>query len=135
MPSVLTNVGRQIITNAINQAGSGIGSSKPDYSAIGTGGTATPAAQTDTALATPVQARIQGTASIQNGATTGNIYRVVATHTADASRAVDEAGLYDGPGTGGPPPTGANLFCHANFTVINLANGDSLTLTYDVAVT
>jgi hypothetical protein len=132
MPSLVTNVGRQIITNAINQAGSGIGSAKPDYSAIGTG---SPAAQGSTTLVTPVQARVQGTSSIQNGATTGNVYRVVATHTADAARAVTEAGLFDAAGTGGPPPTGGNLFCHADFTVINLANGDSLTLTYDTAVT
>jgi hypothetical protein len=133
MASVITKVGRQIITNAINQAGSGIGSAKPDYSAIGT--STTTATTDDTGMNTGVQARVQGTASIQNGASTGNVYRVVATHTADAARAVAEAGLFDGPGTGGPPPTGANMFAHADFAVINLALNDSLTLTYDTAVT
>lgn len=133
MASVITLVGRQIITNAINQAASGVGSARPDYSAIGTG--TTTATTADTGMTTGVQARVQGTSSIQNGASTGNIYRVVATHTADATRAVAEAGLFDGAGTGGPPPTGANMFCHADFAVINLANGDSLTLTYDTAVT
>ena len=132
MANVLTNLGRELIARAINQAGSGIGSAAPIHSGIGTG--AGTAAATDTDLFTAAQARVAGTPSIQNGASTNNVFRVVATHTADAARAVTNAGLFDGAGTG-VPPTGANLFVKADFATINLALNDSLTLTYDVAIT
>jgi hypothetical protein len=132
MANVLTTLGRELIARAINQAGSGIGSAVPSHSGIGTG--AGTAAVGDTDLFTAAQARVAGTASIQTGASANNVFRVVATHTANATRAVTNAGLFDGAGTG-DPPTGANLFVKADFSTINLANGDSLTLTYNVEIT
>jgi hypothetical protein len=132
MANVLTNLGRELIARAVNQAGSGIGSTVPSFSGYGTG--AGTAAAADTDLFTAAQARVSGTASIQNGASTNNVFRVVAQHTADAARAVTNAGLFDAAGTG-VPPTGGNLFVKADFATINLANGDTLTLTYNVEIT
>lgn len=132
MANVLTTLGRELIARAVNQAGSGIGSAVPLYSGVGTG--AGTAAVGDTDLFTPVQPRVAGTSSIQNGASTNNVFRVVAQHTASAARAITNAGLFDAAGTG-DPPAGGNLFVKADFLVINLANGDTLTLTYDVEFT
>lgn len=132
MANVLTTLGRELVARAINQAGSGIGSAVPIYSGYGTG--AGTAAVGDTDLFTPAQARVAGTSSIQTGASANNIFRVVAQHTADAARAVTNAGLFDAAGTG-VPPTGGNLFVKADFATINLANGDTLTLTYNVEIT
>lgn len=132
MANFLTNLGRELVARAINQAGSGIGSTAPTYSGYGTGATAAAATATD--ISTAAQARVNGTSSIQSGATTNNVYRVVAQHTADAPRAITNAGLFDAAGTG-VPPTGGNLFVIADFSVINLASGDTLTLTYNVEIT
>jgi hypothetical protein len=126
MANVLTTIGRELIARAINQAGSGVGSVAPTYSGYGTG--AGTAAIADTTLFTEVQTRVNGTASIQTGASTNNIFRVVAQHTADASRAITNAGLFDASSTG-------NLFVKADFSVINLGNGDTLTLTYNTEIT
>jgi hypothetical protein len=126
MANVLTNLGRELIARAINQAGSGIGSVAPTFSGIGTG--AGTAAAADTTLFTEVQTRINGTASIQTGASSNNIYRVVAQHTADQARAITNAGLFDASSAG-------NLFVKADFSTINLALNDTITLTYNVEVT
>lgn len=132
MANVLTTLGRELVARAINQAGTGIGSAIPNQSGLGTG--AGTAGVADTDLFTPVQPRVAGTNTIQTGASANNVYRVVAQHTATAARAVTNAGLFDSAGTG-DPPTGGNLFVKADFAVINLANGDTLTLTYNIEIT
>lgn len=126
MANVLTTIGRELVARAINQAGSGIGSVTPSFSGYGTG--AGTAAVADTTLFTEVQTRVSGTASIQTGASANNVFRVVAQHTADATRAITNAGLFDASTVG-------NLFVKADFATINLASGDTLTLTYNVEIT
>ena len=133
MANVLTHLGRELVARAINQAGTGIGSATPLHSQVGTG--AGTAGVTDTGLFTAAGTRVAGTSSIQTGASTNNVFRVVAQHVAGAGGlAVTNAGLWDGAGTG-DPATGANLFVKADFAVVNLAQNDTLTLTYDVAIT
>lgn len=82
-------------------------------------------AVTDTTLFTETGSRVSGTSSQQTTSTTNDTYRVVATHTASGATAVTNAGLFDAESTG-------NLFAKADFSVINLADGDQLQITYNV---
>ncbi len=65
-------------------------------------------------------ATAQCTVNWRNGGT-------IVVRTATASRAVDEAGLFDA-------DTAGNMFISATFPVINLANGDSLEITAKLVV-
>lgn len=98
----------------------------PKWIAIGVGatGAARTAVVADTALSTEVETRAVGTESVQTVNVTGDAYQSVGTITATAARAVDESGLFDQLAAGG------NMFTSATFPVVNLANGDSLALTW-----
>lgn len=123
--TVITNVGKAMFADRVRTTPATY-SNAPKYVAMGVG--ATGAARTavvgDTALSTEVETRTSGTESVQTTTTTGDTYRVVGTITASATRAVDEAGLFDASSTG-------NLFLSATHAVINLANGDSIQYTFN----
>lgn len=113
--TVWANAGKAIATNRIKGAGT-----EPNFVAIGTG--AGTAAITDTTLFTEVETRTSGTSTQQTTTTTSDTYQVVGTVTATASRAVTNAGLFDASSAG-------NLFVKGDFSVINLATGDSIQVT------
>lgn len=99
------------------------------YHGIGTGTVAE--AIGDTALGTelttqynPDSTRATGTQVV--GAS-NNIYHTVATNTVDASVAITEHGVLTQAATGG-----GTLLDRSVFSVVNLANGDSLQSTYDL---
>lgn len=119
MASVLTNAGKAIITNRIKGAGT-----EPSYVAMGTG--AGTAAATDTTLFTEVETRTAGTSTQQTTTVTNDTYRVVGTVAATTTRAITNAGLFDA-------STSGNLFVKGDFTTINLASGDSIQFTFNVA--
>jgi hypothetical protein len=48
--------------------------------------------------------------------------------TAGGSRAITEVGVFDAAGSGNPP-SGGNLVIYGDFSVINLASGDSILFT------
>jgi hypothetical protein len=121
MGAIVVNTGKSIITNRILGSGT-----EPKYVAMGTGGTAE--AITQTALVTEVETRTSGTSSQQTTTTTGDTYRVIGTVTATTTRAITESGLFDASSAG-------NMFTRALFTVINLANGDSIAFTWSVQLT
>lgn len=121
MASVLTNAGRAIITNRIKGAGT-----EPVHAAYGTG--AGTAAAADTTLFTEVQSRVSGTSTQQTTSVTNDTYRVVATITADATRAITNAGLWDA-------SSGGNLFVKGDFSTINLATNDSIQFTFNLQFT
>jgi hypothetical protein len=123
MPAtVLTNVGKGIVTNRIKGAGS-----EPNYVHWGTGTTV--AAATQTALVTAsAEARVAGTSTQQTTTTTSDTYRVVATLTSASTQAITEAGLFDA-------STAGNMFVRGDFAAINLANGDSIQFTINVQFT
>lgn len=123
MPAtVLTNVGKGIVTNRLKGAGT-----EPNYVHWGTGTTV--AAATQTALVTPsAEARVAGTSTQQTTTTTNDTYRVVATLTSASTQAITEAGLFDAVTTG-------NMFVRGDFAAINLANGDSIQFTINVQFT
>jgi hypothetical protein len=120
--TVLTSAGKAITTNRIKGAGT-----EPSYVGVGVG--ATTAARTavvgDTALSTAVESRVAGTSTQQTTTVTNDTYQVVGTVTATASRAVDEAGLFDAASAG-------NMFLSATFPVVNLSSGDSIQATLKV---
>jgi hypothetical protein len=98
----------------------------PNFQAIGVG--ATGAARTavvgDTALSTEVETRVNTNAFTTVTTTlTNDTAQCIQTTTATATRAVDEAGLFDAVTVG-------NMFISATFNVISLASGDSLQLTW-----
>lgn len=92
------------------------------YHGMGTGNTAEAAA--DTALVTPVETRSTGTQT-EGGAE--NIYRTVAAITATTNRAIVEHGVFSAASAG-------TLLDRSMFSVINLANGDSIAFTYELTL-
>lgn len=101
------------------------------YHGLGTGGTAEAASQTAlvTELTTeynPNSTRATGTFSQPSA----NISQSVATNTVDASAAVTEHGVFTQAATGG-----GTMLDRSLFSVINLANGDSLQSTYAITFT
>lgn len=102
------------------------------FHGIGTGNTAENVA--DTTLVTESTTALlvdstRATGTLAEGAT-GNIFRSVGTITVDASVAAVEHGLFTTAATG----TGV-LLDRTVFSVVNLANGDSLQATYEITFT
>jgi hypothetical protein len=119
--AIVVNGGKDIITNRIKGSGT-----EPNYVGIGTGTTAE--AATQTALVTEVETRVAGTSSRVTTSTTNDTYQVVGTVSITGTRAITESGLFDA-------STSGNMLCRALFSVINLASGDSLQVTWKVQLT
>ena len=87
----------------------------------------------DTALGTEETTQYNPDNTRATGSTTegasANIYRTVGTNTVDAAAAITEHGIFSQAATGG-----GTLLDRSLFSVINLANGDSLQSTYDLTV-
>lgn len=120
--TVVTTIGKAIA--AKRHIGATPAQAEPNYIGIGVG--ATGAARTavvgDTALSTAVESRVAGTSTNVTTTTTNDTYQTVATITASATRAVDEAGTFDA-------STAGQMDISVTFPVVNLASGDSLQLT------
>jgi len=121
--TVITNVGAAI--QAKRMVGATPSQTEPKFVAMGVGatGAARTAAVGDTALSTEVETRTTGSASTVTTTQTNDTYQCVGTVTASATRAVDEAGLFDA-------STSGNLMISATFAVQSLANGDSIQFTF-----
>lgn len=107
--------------------------SLPKYIQWGTGSGAAASANVVTTTST-TEARTSGTASQTTTTQTNDTYQVTGTVTALGTRAITEVGLFDAAGAGSPP-TGGNMDVYGDFSVINLANGDSIAFTIKVAFT
>lgn len=100
------------------------------FHGLGTGNTAEAAG--DTALQTELTTQYNPDSTRATGTTTeasATVYRTVATNTVDAPAAVVEHGILSQAATGG-----GVLLDRSVFSVINLANGDSLQSTYDFTI-
>jgi hypothetical protein len=99
------------------------------YHGLGTGTTAEAASQT--ALVTELTTQYNPDNTRATGTTTtggsSNIYRTVGTNTVDASAAVTEHAIFSASSAG-------TMWDRSLFSVINLANSDSLTTTYDLTI-
>lgn len=124
---VVTDTGVALIVDALDNT---LTDATIKYHGIGTGGTAEAASQTAlvTELTTeynPNSTRATGTFSQPSA----NVSRSVATNTVDASAAVTEHGVFTQAATGG-----GTMLDRSLFSVVNLANGDSLQSTYDLTL-
>jgi hypothetical protein len=126
MASVFTNAGKANVTAAWHAF-----ASRAKYLQWGTGSgqVATDNAVDNTAGTT--EARTDGTSSQQTTSVANDTYQVVGTITALGARAITEVGVHDAAGSGSPP-TGGNMDMYGDFSVINLATGDSITFTVKV---
>jgi hypothetical protein len=96
----------------------------------GTGSAAAASANVVTTTTT-TEARVatvnaQGTTSVTNDKIT-----YTGTITAAGTRAITEVGVFSAAGSGSPP-TGGDMHVYGDFTVINLASGDSIAFTVNV---
>lgn len=116
--SLIVAIGRGLISAALASSA---------YRYVGWGTGAGTAADGDTTLFTEVTdtSRAAGTQSQATTTTTNDTYRVVGTLTATQARAITNAGIFDQAATGG------NMFSKTDFSVINLATGDSIQFTFD----
>ena len=94
-------------------------------------GTGSGQGATDTDLATAAnEDRTDGTSSQQTTNTTSDTFLVTGTITAGGTRAITEVATFDAAGSGNPP-SGGNMAVYGDFSVINLASGDSIAFTID----
>lgn len=100
------------------------------YLQWGTGSAAAASANVVTTTST-TEARTAGTASQQTTTVTSDAFQVVGTITAAGTRAITEVGVFDAAGSGSPP-TGGNMDIYGDFSVVNLASGDSIAFTVKV---
>lgn len=128
MASFVTNVGLANITAAWHAY-----ASRARYLqwGVGSGQSATSTALASTSGTT--ESRVEGTTSQQTTNTTDDTYQVTGTITAAGSRVITEVGVFDAAGSGSPP-TGGNMGIYGDFSTINLAAGDSITFTVQVAL-
>lgn len=124
--NLVTNAGAAGVASRINGSG---GEAAFTYIAIGTGAVA--AAVTDTTLGTEIStgggARASATASRTTTDVTNDTARLVHTFNFTSSFAVTESGVLNAASSG-------TLLCRQVFSAINVANGDSLQVTWDIDV-
>lgn len=122
MATVITNAGLAIVTNRMKAGGT-----EPNYAAWGTG--AGTAAIGDTTLFTEAsETRVSGTSTRETTTQTNDTYQVVATITADGSKTITNAGLFDA-------STSGNLFLKGDFTGVALGVGESIQFTFKAQFT
>lgn len=124
--NLITNTGAAGVASRIGGSGA---EAAFDYIAVGIGAVA--ANVTDTTLGTEITdsglARAQGTVSRQTTDVTDDTARVTYTFTVTGTKAVTESGVLNAAAAG-------VLLCRQVFSVINVANNDSLQITWDVDV-
>lgn len=129
---------RQIDKNLVVTAGKAhvaglllvdVGGTAFDYIAIGTGTTA--AAAGDTALGTEITTnggqRAAGTGTRVTTTVTNDTAQLVLTYSFTGSFAVTESGIFNASSAG-------TMLCRQVFSAINVVNGDSLQVTWKIAV-
>jgi hypothetical protein len=126
MATVLTSVGEEYIVDALD----GAVTINADHIGWGTG--AGTAAKGDTDLFTPAtEARVSATRTQP----TADKIRWVAQITANGTKTITNAGVFDGAGSGSPPSGGTPLIVKGDFTGVALVNGDKIEFTIDLEIT
>lgn len=119
-------VGKALIAGRLNGSGSPAAAT---YIAVGTGTTAFAAG--DTTLQTEITdsglARVNGTPSLVTTTTTNDTAQVTTTYTVSGTKAVTESGLLNASSSG-------TLAARQTFSAINVVSGDSLAITWKIAI-
>jgi len=118
--NLIVNVGKAQVSGLIGGVVTGVFS----YIAVGTGTTAP--ASTDTALGTEV-ARASSTNTRVTTNVTNDTLQLQATFNFTSSYAITEAGIFNA-------STGGTMLARQTFGAINVANGDSIVITWKVVV-
>jgi len=125
----LVAAGLAITTNLVTATGG----TAPKYVGWGTGAGAPTKTSTD--LSTPAtEARVSGTITRQQTTYANDTVRVVGTITADGTKTITNAALFDAAGSGSPP-SGGNLYMISDFTGVALQANDQITFTFNMAYT
>ncbi|MCK5019752.1 MAG: hypothetical protein KAS32_22025 [Candidatus Peribacteraceae bacterium] len=120
MATVLTNTGKADMINALN----GGAHTAPQHVGWGTG--AGTSAEANTTLFTEAsETRVSGTKSVETTTVTNDTYQVIATITADGTKTITNAGLFDAVSAG-------DLYVKGDFTGIPLTLGDSIQFTITI---
>lgn len=128
--TILTSVGKSVVTNLV----SGLGGTIPKWVGWGSGAGTASIGDTDVFTAA-TESRVSGTVSRTTTTVSNDTYQVQGTLTvAGAPKTITNVGIYDGAGSGSPP-TGANLFFHADHSSTSLNVGESITYTLTVQFT
>ena len=125
MANVFTNAGKAITTDRVKNGDTG--ATEPQYVAWGTG--AGVAAVADTTLFVEAsEARVAGTTTQETTTVTDDTYQVVGTITADGTKSITNAGLFDASTVG-------NLFMKGDFSPVPLVLNDAIQFTMSVQYT
>jgi hypothetical protein len=128
MAANLTDVGIAKYQNAVN----GGSHTPPQHVGWGEDGSGLDPTNTDLEDAVD-QPRVSGTKSLETENVTDDTYQVISTLTAGGTLAIEEAGLFDGAGSGNPP-AGANMYVRGVFSTINLEEDDSVQFTFRITL-
>lgn len=121
MANLLSNHGKAAWTGLV----AGGGATAPKYDAWGTGSGQTAASTNLATAAAPTTTTAQtGTISQVTTTNTNDTVQVTNTITAGGALAITEAGTFDSATMAG------NLCQYGDFSVMNLANGDSIAFTF-----
>lgn len=122
----IPTVGKALIAGRLMGSGS---PAVPDYIAVGTGTTAFAAGNTtlETEISDSGLSRAQGTVSLVTTTTTNDTTQVTKTFSVSGTKAVTESGVLNASSNG-------TLLCRQVFSAINVVSGDSLTMTWKVAI-
>jgi hypothetical protein len=122
--NLVTSAGKALVAGRINGSGAPAAAT---YIAVGTGTTAAAAGDTtlQTETATSGLSRAAGTVSLVTTSVTNDTAQITNTFSVTGSVAVTESGVLNAASTG-------TLLCRQVFSAINVANGDSLAITWKV---
>lgn len=128
MANVVTNAGRDILTNRVLGLGT-----EPKHIGWGTGAGVAAVADTDLFVAA-AEARVAGVGSRVTTTVANDTHQVVGTLTAAAGKTITNAGVFDAAGAGSPP-AGGNLYVKGDFAGLPLVTGDQIQFTVKVQFT
>jgi hypothetical protein len=122
--NIMTAAGLALVAGRINGSGSPAAAT---YIAVGTGVTAANIADTalGTELAVSGMSRAAGSVSLVTTTQTNDTAQITVTYTVTGSAAVTESGVFNA-------ASGVTLLCRQVFSAINVANGDSLQITWKI---
>lgn len=124
--NLVTTVGKALAAGRLMGSGAPAAAT---YIAVGTGTTAAAAGDTtlQTETATSGLSRVAGTASLVTTTTTNDTAQLTTTFTVSGTVAVTESGVFNASSSG-------TLLCRQVFSAINVVSGDSLAVTWKVAM-
>jgi hypothetical protein len=128
LSSLVPSVGKAIISGRM--FGATPTQAEPKYAGWGTGAGAGAAGSTDLSTAA-TEARVAGTSSQFTTTQTNDTHQVTATITANGTKTITNAGLFDGAGSGSPP-SGAVLYAIFDGLSVALNANDAIAFTFRI---